>query len=75
MSKEPYTTAMAKLPRPHESHGVVQDWGFVSHSSVLAGGEMDICRWAAGKVQSCPWLHLPTTTGIGMNSTWSVEQN
>lgn len=73
--KESYATEMTKLLRPHESHVVVQDWGFVSHCSVLAGGEMDVCRWAAGIVQSCPWSHLAITTGIGTNSTWSVQQS
>lgn len=73
MRKESSATEMTKLLRPHESHGVVQHWGFVSHSSVLAGGEIDICRWAAGKVWSCPWSHLALTTGIGMSSTRSVQ--
>lgn len=64
-----------KTTQTQKSCGAVQDWGFVSHSSVLAGGEMDICRWAAGREQSCPWSHLAIATGIGMNSPCSVQQS
>ena len=60
MRKEPYATEMTELPKKHESHSVVHDCFFVSHGSVLAGGETDICRWAAGKVE------LPLVTS-GLN--------